>query len=261
MSQRIGNANLVADLPNEPVAVATNPAWQWAEIWRPLNTYNVLRTSDQGRPVEYFLNRLPSGNLARGMFPDTLRTTLLNNERAIVNSRGNWVGNVNSTAPFRPFAGVTVPYVNNITFFQQGAIGPVSFEAAFILATQMAGINWYNLQNKITPAKIQEGIYWVSGIMPTGDRDETITEYRENSTDRVMGIASRPGTHGMADHDPDAGMYLVVRADYYILIDEANLLLDSWISIQTLMAGRTRGRMFLSLRYMVWLQSFMCNSV
>ncbi|GJE84284.1 hypothetical protein PsYK624_003600 [Phanerochaete sordida] len=221
MVQRIGNANLTP-VTNEPVASEKNPSYQWAEIWRALNTYNVLTTRHADSPVTNLLFQLPASGLAQGMFPANLRTLLTSNEATIrANPQSDWIGRPPPTAPnppvdrYAPFAGVQAAYATGMQFFQTGAVGPTSVEAAFVLATQFAGVNWQKLQRRLgTPGAVERGVFWVAALLVDKASGEyVITERRRHPLgDRNQGLRYYLRNASQAN-DPQAGMVLVLDLD------------------------------------------------
>ncbi|KAI0682120.1 hypothetical protein BC835DRAFT_950666 [Cytidiella melzeri] len=229
MVSRIGNPNLTADesaKPKEPVANTTNPSWRWRDVWRPLNLYKVLLnqkaagSSGTGFVVAEFLKGLPSDPLTTALFPPDIKKLLVDNEKVIVASKQEWVGTpASATRPkqYTPFSGIKVSYAagkSGAAFKQTGAVGPMSLEASFILATQLAGINWKKLLSKIGKGEVQTGVYWTGAILPENKNDQVIKERRLSypTAERNMGWLSRLAT-SQATGSPDAGFYLVLDID------------------------------------------------
>jgi hypothetical protein len=222
MNERIGNPNLTPDnaareFTNDP----RNPNWRWSESWRIITLYNALlntraagRTGN-GRVVSEYFSTIGRNALGDALFPEDIRILLDNNERRMVTTDPNilWVGNVSSRAPYRPFDGVRVTHGRDAMYAQRGPIGPMSLEASFIMATQLAGINWKRLRGQIDKTAMETGIYWVSGVIPEAGRahDEVIHERRgARAPERTLGYLSRRGAP--LTGSPDAGFYIMVSA-------------------------------------------------
>jgi hypothetical protein len=213
MDERIGHENLTA-ATGEPVGHTQNPSWRWAESWRAINAWETLRTLKKDKPVATYLDSL--GDYQKdAMWPKELRELLRQNEDLIVTSKREWVGR-QTQARYTPFPGVKVIDAgeSGLKYYQTGAIGPMCMEAAFILATQLAGINWKTLRSRIKSKDIDTGVYWDSAILPQGKGDERIEETRkeERPLPRTLGYLSRPPTSPLSgpSGSPDAGFYLVV---------------------------------------------------
>ncbi|KAI0682333.1 hypothetical protein BC835DRAFT_1400730 [Cytidiella melzeri] len=90
----------------------------------------------------------------------------------------------------------------------------MSLEASFILATQLAGINWKKLLSKIGKDEVQKGIYWAGAIIPENKKDQVIKERRQAypTAERNMGWLSRVAT-SQNTGSPDVGFYLVLDID------------------------------------------------
>ncbi|KAG9074421.1 hypothetical protein FRC06_010711, partial [Ceratobasidium sp. 370] len=124
------------------------PQWRPTEIAYRVNgmfrnIINTAITQNVDDPVARWLNQNPSTTPGqRAQFPDSVRQLLLANS-AVVHalSRGNgqtWIGqNTQITGgEIAPFPGVRAGYDQNMGFYQRGGAGPLSIEAAFIMATQ-----------------------------------------------------------------------------------------------------------------------------
>ena len=218
MNQRIGDANLIAaEQEKEFVADKRNPNWRWSESWRIINLYNQFintrsaKPGGNGRVVSEYFSTLGSTPLAKALFPTDVQILLTDNERVIVGSKEEWVGNLTASAPYAPFDGVRVTSGRNLKFTQKGPVGPMSLEASFILATQLAGINWQTLRTKLGNDALLTGVYWVSGIIPdkSASVDQLILERRGKQADRTLGYLSRRGAP--LTGSPDAGFYIMVR--------------------------------------------------
>ncbi|KAI0703470.1 hypothetical protein BC835DRAFT_1319115, partial [Cytidiella melzeri] len=231
MWQRIGNEKLIN--PDHPVGHAENPNWRWVESWRALNTWNTLRTLTKDKPVAAFLASLDNKDpLTNAMWPEKLQNLLRRNEEVICVSDKDWVGRPTNTATttFEPFPGVSVVNADpsGIKYYQTGAIGPVCIEAAFILATQLAGINWKTLRTKrITVDHVENGVYWNNAILVEGEK--AYSKFKETRLDfstRELGCLSNPGgtKHG-PDGSVSAGFVLAFDVDPDLPDKERNVFL------------------------------------
>ncbi|KAI0690359.1 hypothetical protein BC835DRAFT_187824 [Cytidiella melzeri] len=220
MNDRVGDRDLTA-FAGEPVGHPANPSWRWSESWRAINTWETLRTLTVDKPVASFLDSFGKGTdaLTKAMWPQKLQDLLRSNEQVIVNSKKDWVGRLTKPAKtkFDPFPGVKVVDAGSsgIKYYQTGAIGPMCIEAAFILATQLAGINWKTLRTRIKGKNVEAGVYWDSAILVQGKGDDYIEESREDGGSRVLGYLSRPPItlNSGPSGSPDAGFSLVLDID------------------------------------------------
>ncbi|KAI0779104.1 hypothetical protein BC629DRAFT_589661 [Irpex lacteus] len=218
MNQRIGDATLKpSENEKEWAADKRNPNWRWSESWRIITLYNQLintraaKPAGNGRVISEYFSTLGNSKLAGALFPSDVKILLENNERAIVNSETSWVGNLTSRAPYKPFDGVRVTTSRDALYAQKGPVGPMSLEASFILATQLAGINWKTLRTNLNNDALITGVYWVSGIIPDTSLDELIYERRGKKNTRTLGYLSRRGAP--TDGSPDAGFYIMLDID------------------------------------------------
>lgn len=221
MNDRFGNALLVPTV-GQPVDNRQNPNWRWAESWRAINIWEILRTRDREEtyPVDKFLANLNNDRLTLAMWPRQITDLLRGNEYRIVNSHKDWVGRPTTShlARVQPFNGVRIVdgRGSNIGYYQTGAVGPMCIEAAFILATQLAGINWQALHKRTTGDSIERGIYWDSGSLVNDVATEQIPEERRNSA-RVLGLVSKllpQNGKNTPDGSPEAGFNLAVRVTH-----------------------------------------------
>ncbi|KAI0779105.1 hypothetical protein BC629DRAFT_589483 [Irpex lacteus] len=219
----LGDKELTPDpKANEPVKVKTNPRWRWADYWRPLNLYKVFlsrkaaQTSGNGLVIDEILKALSSGDLSTALFPNDVKSLLLANEKAITSSTKPWVGAPAKSRPtqYPTFDNVKVTHAagtSGAAFKQANPVGPMSLESTFILATQLAGINWKTLRAKLKPEHLAAGVYWAGAITPEKKDDQRIQERRKSFAERVMGYVSRPNTPSSGS--PDSGFYLVLDVD------------------------------------------------
>ncbi|KAE8243541.1 hypothetical protein A4X06_0g6247 [Tilletia controversa] len=142
------------DNTNRPEVTNTNTGgWNWAEITqRLLNAYRRF-VIDAG-----VLPSIPAnpaaGSAAARLIPPSLRSIIAANAGQITGSQ---------TWPYRGvFAGTPTAYANiqiaqaaNVGFFQSGGVGPTSLEGAFILALQVAGVNFGAVRSALQAAQRQ----------------------------------------------------------------------------------------------------------
>ncbi|KAI0703437.1 hypothetical protein BC835DRAFT_1024916 [Cytidiella melzeri] len=221
MNQRIGDAELKPDTDaGEYAEVQKNPNWRWSESWRIIALCNTLLTTraaqknGNGLVVKEYFSALGKNSLSKAMFPSDVRILLERNEAEIVKAKQPWVGNPVARKPFQPHTKVKVIHGKDVQFAQTGPVGPMSLEASFILATQLAGINWKTLNSQLDKDAKETGFYWVSGIIPEKDknRDELILEKRGRGVrERTLGYLSRRGAPTTGS--PDAGFYIMLDID------------------------------------------------
>ena len=226
MNARIGNEKLKAE-KGEETAHSENPNWRWAECWRAINTWETLRTLQKDKPVAAYIAALDDKDtLTKAMWPQVIRKLLVDNEKVIVDSGKDWIGRT-VQSEYKPFPKVNVvdASASKLDYYQACPIGPMCIEAAFILATQLAGINWKRLRERITPDAVEDGIYWASATLVQGKSDQYIKEMREYGEARNLGYLSRNGKAGQkgADGSPDGGFCLAVST-YHVFNDLSRVL-------------------------------------
>ncbi|KAG8709232.1 hypothetical protein FRC08_018453 [Ceratobasidium sp. 394] len=154
------------------------PQWRPTEIAYRVNGMfrNIINTAmtNVDDPVARWLNQnVPTTPGQRAQFPDSVRQLLLRNSGYVHDlSRGNgitWVGqNRQVTGKVTaPFPNVQVGYDQGMGFFQRGNAGPFSVEAAFLMATQLAGINF----RAVARAYQTNPAGWWMGVLTPGLRD------------------------------------------------------------------------------------------
>ncbi|QRV94409.1 hypothetical protein RhiJN_22427 [Ceratobasidium sp. AG-Ba] len=209
------------------------PKWYPAElgyrvtaVWRAILTIAMDQNSDD--PVSrYITTQVPTqgvGPAAIAQYPESVRNLIMTNSPK-VHSGGTlgrtWIGwNVSITGgETPPFAGIQVGYDNRMTSWQRGAAGPFSVEAAFIIATQVAGVNY-----RAVARAIQQGGQidtWWSGILIPGQKVQALQCLNENaiaSGERLYGKYQLSGANGQ--HDPRAGMYIAFDLDPMLKPDD-----------------------------------------
>jgi hypothetical protein len=217
MIKYLGDPQLKAD-PKEPVGDLRNPNWRWAEMWRVLNVYNTLLSTKaagangNGLAVTEYLASLGSDALSKALFPTSVKDLLKKNEK-IIAEKGQtkpWVGHPSNKDPLAPFKGIYITSGKDMKFGQECPVGPLSIEASFILATQLAGINWKTLKSQMTEDAELAGVYWTTAIVPYEKKDNVIVEHRgDGYFNRNFGYLSRRGQP--VTGSPDGGFMLVVR--------------------------------------------------
>ncbi|EJD48700.1 hypothetical protein AURDEDRAFT_162155 [Auricularia subglabra TFB-10046 SS5] len=236
----IGNANLrPAAGETGPVVDQSNPSWSIMEAWRPLNLYRSLVTialaiannpaEIDRRPVrEYLRRQIDQGDAtAPAYFPPQIRQLLTDNEDAIVGSSADWVGrnvNIAGQRDVPPFPGVQVAYGRSTSFYQRGSIGPVSMEVAFILATQVAGVNWQTIAQRAVRTRV--ATWSVGGLLPANRRFATDDEGTCISTSNARGTSERTAALVLRQHgaspegDGDVGFYIAIDLDPDMSIED-----------------------------------------
>ncbi|SPO35894.1 uncharacterized protein PSFLO_01365 [Pseudozyma flocculosa] len=148
---------------------------------------------------------------------------------------GQAVNNVN------PVTNIALPYETRTNFFQRGAVGPLTVEAAFMIGTQMAGVHYANLRANAQRAEAAgtgagdttgSFVYGVNGngLTPAVGTDGCITTtvpgYDENGEEAIrnMGVVAFDWTVNYAQ-DTRAGMYFSFDMDPAAGEDQQNVLL------------------------------------
>ncbi|KAJ7281655.1 hypothetical protein C8J57DRAFT_1298296 [Mycena rebaudengoi] len=219
----IGAMNLVPD-PAEPVAQTANPRWRPSDGWRILNIFRAImaqaRTSNSPVTAVLAQQGQAANSLDVALFPQAIRQLFQANEAAIANNGQAWAGATGSTTAY-PGVLTTHAGPSNLGFYQRGAAGPFSLEAAFIFATQLAGINWVQYNNQLARNRVRRATFWLNAIVPRGTGAQAVpqclrqyTEGQEFSNDpgqsRRLGYLARAGA---ATGDIGAGIYFVLDVD------------------------------------------------
>lgn len=221
MNKYLGNPKLTA-AAGEPVGDLRNPNLRWAEMWRVLVTFKTLlrtgavKAGGNGYAVTEYINSLDKDALSIALFPAEVRKLLIDNEKIIANPERvlPWVGHPSNEGSPEPFEGIRIMSGLDMRFGQECPIGPLSIEASFILATQLAGINWKTLYAQLNEDAKQNSVYWMNAIVPYDNKDNRIAEYRKNLQARDLGYLSRRGKP--VTGSPDAGFSLVVSTTCHI---------------------------------------------
>ncbi|KAF8884505.1 hypothetical protein BD779DRAFT_1472057 [Infundibulicybe gibba] len=217
----IGQARLTPD-PLEPVADTLNPGWMPQEAWRALNAFQgVLSKTSFGQfaftPVKNFLAAQGTTPLSNALFPPTIKDLLIANEARIAATRTNWVGRGAAAVPIAtPFLNSQVAWSGpGIGYYQRGAAGPFSIEAALILATQLAGINLNGIDRSELPNNVPW--YWMGAMtVATGTQNSGTHLYLRPTpapARDLFGYNYRPTSLKPAG-DPGAGFYLAFEVDF-----------------------------------------------
>uniref|UniRef100_A0A0W0G933 Calmodulin n=1 Tax=Moniliophthora roreri TaxID=221103 RepID=A0A0W0G933_MONRR len=212
--------NDLTPVEGEPVANTANPRWRVSDGWRAINVFRNLlnngRTSNT--PVADFINAQPTSNndnLDRAVMPQQLRQLLIANEEAINRGTLPWAGSGNGRTD--PYPGVQVTHAgrSNLGYYQGGAMGPFPLEAAFILATQLAGINWRQFAQR----GLTRPAFWLNAVLPRGTGDQAVPQCLRQYADgqefnpdraRILGFMSRDG---IATGGPREGFYVIIDVD------------------------------------------------
>ncbi|KAF5337645.1 hypothetical protein D9758_013019 [Tetrapyrgos nigripes] len=224
----IGN-NQLTPLAGEPVASADNPRWRVSDGWRVINVYrNLLNNGgNSNTPVASFVNGQPTSDnddLNRAVMPTALRTLFIANEQTIINGQLPWAGADGGSTAGYPGVQAVHGGGSNLGYYQGGSIGPMPLEAAFIMATQLAGINFRTMAQRIAQEMQDSGrprfraLHWLNAIVPRGPGDPGIPtclrEYREGreftENGRILGFMSRDGD---ATGGPREGFYVIIDVD------------------------------------------------
>ncbi|KAJ3556450.1 hypothetical protein NM688_g2021 [Phlebia brevispora] len=218
MLKRIGNNTLSQPSTGTKVDDQANPWWRFVEFWRVLNVYRTLTEthSKDAKPITKFLDNQGTDALAKALYPDTLRKLLVQNETKV--SGNDWVGRkpLEPSSNPKPFTGVQVAYAqtdtkNDFNYYQEHPIGPMSVEGAFLLASQVAGIDWKKVSDRwasATSKKIRES-WWIGGFLQQAGGP--IDEYFQDGTFRTAGRVN--GNNFVATGNPDGGFYFAIDLD------------------------------------------------
>ncbi|KAG8695890.1 hypothetical protein FRC09_008867, partial [Ceratobasidium sp. 395] len=207
------------------------PQWRPTEIGYRVNTMfrniiNVAMTQNVDDPVARWLNTNPSTTEGqRAQFPDSVRQLLLDNSARVHDlSRGNgvtWIGQNQRFTPgglTAPFAGTVAGYDQRMTFYQRGNAGPFSLEAAFLMATQLAGINF----RAVARSYQNNPAGWWMGVMTIGQTARECLQEHDTADVPTRTYGRFESNPGSTEHDPRAGTYMAFDLDPDLPNDDPN---------------------------------------
>ncbi|KAG9099049.1 hypothetical protein FS749_002246 [Ceratobasidium sp. UAMH 11750] len=182
----------------------------WQGMFR--NIINIAITQNVDDPVARWLNQNPSTNPGqRAQFPDSVRQLLLANS-AVVHalSRGNgetWIGQNRriTEGDTPPFPGVRAGYDQTMSFYQRGGVGPFSIEAAFLMATQAAGVNFRAVARAY---RTNYPAGWWMGVMNNGPDGRLCLQESDNQGVPTRTYGRFESGAGPTQHDPRASVYM-----------------------------------------------------
>ncbi|KAG8720993.1 hypothetical protein FRC08_016463 [Ceratobasidium sp. 394] len=145
--------------------------------------------------------QVPTGQpIQTAQYPDTVRNLITTNS-ARIHTGGlgkTWIG-MNKVFPDKytpPYPNIQVGYDTRMTMWQSGGAGPFSVEAAFIIATQVAGVNFKAVAKAIQQSgKIET---WWTGVLMPGRNVRAFQCFNEQA------IASGERLYGNPMAKPDA---------------------------------------------------------
>ncbi|QRV96538.1 hypothetical protein RhiJN_24556 [Ceratobasidium sp. AG-Ba] len=154
-------------------------------------------------------------------YPKSVRDLITSNSQIVhddITRSRTWIGenvdfgtNINYTPAF---AHIKVGLSNRVKTEQGGGSGPFSIEAAFILGTQLAGINFRNVAKRIRDSGRYDE-WWIGVLMP-GDKSDGVRElHDENTAQEEPWLSQAPWKYGKclrsdgnSQHDQNAGIYI-----------------------------------------------------
>ncbi|KAF5337678.1 hypothetical protein D9758_013005 [Tetrapyrgos nigripes] len=216
-------ANQLTPSAGDPVANADSPRWRVSDGWRVLNVFRSLLfiAQSSNTPVADFVNRQPTSNdddLNRAVMPTRLRTLFIANEQTIINGQLSWAGANGGRTTAYPGIEAVHGGGSNLGYYQGGSIGPMPLEAAFIMATQLAGINFGTMAQRFGDIPVNRPVHWLNAIATgsTGNPDAPVClrEYRQgeefSDRSRRLGFMTR---NGIATGGPEEGFYVIIDVD------------------------------------------------
>ncbi|KDN35813.1 hypothetical protein K437DRAFT_67747 [Tilletiaria anomala UBC 951] len=214
------------DTSTRPEVTIRDPGgWNWAEVTqRVLNAWRRF-VLDQGVLPSIPAN--PASDEARVIPPD-LRSIIADNTARITESQTwDWRGATAGGAR-PPHVGIVLPQASNVGYFQRGAVGPTSLEAAFILGLQIAGVNFVAVRSAMQSARAQgsSNAGDFTSSMRTGNLGEDsmcVQAYSRLSQGyRNLGQFSNRYNDAL-DRGPSNGIYLTFDLDPDLPDNEANM--------------------------------------
>ncbi|KAG8705978.1 hypothetical protein FRC08_001338 [Ceratobasidium sp. 394] len=206
------------------------PQWRPTEIAYRVNGIfrQIIHTAvsqNVDDPVGRWLNQsIPTTDGGRARWPDSVRNLLLANSRVVHNiNRGfveTWLGqNTHITgSDTAPYPGVRAGYEQTMRFYQRGNAGPFSIEAAFLMATQAAGVNF----RAVARAYNSNPAGWWFGALGTGVTSRICLQERDSAGAEVRTYGRFESTAGSTQHDPRAGVYMAFDLDPTLADDDPN---------------------------------------
>ncbi|KAG9108525.1 hypothetical protein FRC07_008435, partial [Ceratobasidium sp. 392] len=228
---QIGDSLVNNKDPNRPkdapsVSRPAMPRWYPTElgyrataVWRAILTVAMEQGVDD--PVARYLDTqvpVTGGAVQTAQYPDSVRNLIKSNSKKI-HTGGigkTWIGmktKFNPGGNTNAFAGVQVGFDQRVKSKQGGASGPFSLEAAFIVASQLAGVNFKAVASTIRQSEKIDT--WWSGVLMPGKKgtqaSECFNEDAAASGARLYGRYKLSGSSGQ--HDTDAGVYVAFDLD------------------------------------------------
>ncbi|KAF8884504.1 hypothetical protein BD779DRAFT_778576 [Infundibulicybe gibba] len=164
-------------------------------------------------PVKNFLAAQGTTLLSNALFPATIKDLLIAMKPESLRDARIGSGVVLQDNYCHPLSEFQVAWSGpGIGYYQRGAAGPFSIEAALILATQLAGINL----NGIDRSELRRNIPWCwlgAMTVATGTRNSGTRLYLRPPTGYPFGYNYRPTSLKPAG-DADAGFYLAFEVDF-----------------------------------------------
>ncbi|KAG9100910.1 hypothetical protein FS749_011855 [Ceratobasidium sp. UAMH 11750] len=109
-----------------------------------------------------------------------------------------------------PYPGVRTGYDQTMRFYQRGNAGPFSIEAAFLMVTQVAGVNF----RAVARAYNSNPAGWWFGVLGTGVTSHICLQERDTQAPKFVHMdVSFESTAGSTQHDPRAGVYMAFLYD------------------------------------------------
>ncbi|KAL0948342.1 hypothetical protein HGRIS_010928 [Hohenbuehelia grisea] len=233
VANEIGTRTMQANV-NGQIALTRTAAPRWAgnEItYRLLTTVRTMmrvtrpNPTQPTNPITAFLAAVVDNTpQAQALFPATVRGLLTDNENQIQGATvaRTWTGrNINARASeyAAPFDNVQVGFDRRLGYFQRGNAGPFGLEAAFLLAAQVAGVNWNEVHRVAAQRRPARRQTWFTGVIqPTmGPADGECLTDQEN---RQVGYTQL--APGATNNAPRAGVYFALDLDPDLGEDDIN---------------------------------------
>ncbi|KAG8715183.1 hypothetical protein FRC08_010888 [Ceratobasidium sp. 394] len=206
------------------------PQWRPTEIAYRVNgifrqIIHIAVSQNVDDPVGRWLNQsIPTMDGGRARWPDSVRNLLLANSRVVHNfNRGNgetWIGQNTPIAggETAPYPGVRAGYDQTMRFYQRGNAGPFSIEAAFLMATQAAGVNF----RAVARAYNSNPAGWWFGSLGAGPTANLCLQERDTMGRAVRTYGRFESVAGSTQHDPRAGVYMAFDLDPGLAEADAN---------------------------------------
>ena len=223
----------VQALPSQPLRNPNGGGWTWGEVQpRILNHHR--RMMELGSALA-FVDEARQDAEGRRQFPDRVRDMIERNDVIIRNRVGGVMHYINRSLRdpdtgeninnLQNLPGIQLPYDRNVEYIQEGGVGPIGIDAAFVLATQLAGVRYdYVHASAQAAATLGTGAGDFTGSSYFGGNsgvNECLTIDTGFPHDSSTSTSVR--SFGVAYQNPEMNYHADARGGYYFTFDMVGL--------------------------------------